>query len=210
MEIRIRIWCQWARPFSVSPQKCFALVFKPQQRNGMQPANSAGEMGSCLLLLLMCKLNLFLFPSQSLQSGPATLNSGELNSGEWGNYAQFGKQQLKSQPSFRDLIKLGPCQFKQKSLNPCLTWPNQFSLMSFAIAIGAFLPTRMNGLEMLIKPCTVKQAFRGSSLSSLQHSKVKSLIKNCTGKCKELLHVNKLLAPPHLRLSPFHLPHCTF
>lgn len=162
LEIRIRIWCQWARPFSVSPQKCFALVFKPQQRNGMQPANSAGEMGSRLLLLLMCKLNLFLFPSQSLQSGPATLNSGECD-----NYVQFGKQQLKSQPSYRDLIKLGPSQFKQKSLNPCLTRPNQFSLMSFAIAIGAFLLTRMNGLEMLIKHCTVKQAFRGSSRSSL-------------------------------------------
>ena len=141
MEIRIRIWCQWARPFSVSPQKCFALVFKPQLRNGIQPANSAGEMGSRLLLLLMCKLNLLLFPSQSLWSGPVTLNSGE-----WGNYVQFGKQHLKSQPSFhRDLIKLGPCQFKQKSLHPCLTRPNQFSLMSFAIVISAFLSTRMNG-----------------------------------------------------------------
>lgn len=206
MEIRIRIWCQWARPFSVSPQKRFAPVFKPQLRNGMQPANSAGEMGGRLLLLLMCKLNLFLFPSQSLWSGPVTLNSGE-----WGNYAQFGKQHLKSQPSFyRDLIKLGPCQFKQKSLHPCLTRPNQFSLMSFAIVIGAFLPTRMNGLEMLIKPYTVKQAFRGSSLSSLQHSRVKSLIKNYTGKCKELFHVNKLWAPPHLRLSHSPLSHCTF
>lgn len=163
-------------------------------------------MGSRLLLLLMCKLNLFLFPSQSLRSGPVTLNLGE-----WGNYTQFGNQHLKSQPTFhRDLIKLGPCQFKQKSLNPRLTRRNQFSLMSFATVIGAFLPTRMNGLEMPIKPCTVKHAFRGSSLSSLPHSGVKSLIKNYAGKWEELLHVNKLWAPPHLRLSHPALPHSTF
>lgn len=148
-------------------------------------------MGSRLLVLLMCKWTLFSFPSQFLQSRPVALNSGD-----WGNYMQFGRQHLKSQHAlYRDMIKLGPCQFKQKSFNLLLTRPNQFSLISSAIITGAFLSTRKNGLRMLIKPCTVKCNFWGSSLSSLQHSEVQSLLKNGLRKCTELLHVNVQLGP---------------